>query len=194
MMRPAAGLDRDHGRCKFLEERHHVHTNSQGHDASNLGLRPHPKTAGLLLHRSAPSPASWALLQARAGRELLALAIRLDWGTTVPMLGWTMAWPSGFAGYCVVQAAVNTTLLVFAAIAGNPQTIMWSTHSRRIEPINRSAKAFCQGEAGAIGLYGQIPTLARRGMAKRCRQAARRVSICLPSRTDRHFSSPTISK
>jgi hypothetical protein len=29
---------------------------------------------------------------------------------------------------------------------------MWSTHSRRIEPINRSAKAFCQGEAGAIGL------------------------------------------
>ena len=34
----------------------------------------------------------------------------------------------------------------------SPKTIMWSTHSRRIEPINRSAKAFCQGEAGAIGL------------------------------------------
>ena len=24
----------------------------------------------------------------------------------------------------------------------------WSTHSRRIDPINRSAKAFCQGDAG----------------------------------------------
>ena len=29
---------------------------------------------------------------------------------------------------------------------------MWSTHSRRIDPISRSAKPFCQGEAGAIGL------------------------------------------
>ena len=27
-----------------------------------------------------------------------------------------------------------------------------SKHSRRIDPINRSAKPFCQGEAGAIGL------------------------------------------
>jgi hypothetical protein len=27
----------------------------------------------------------------------------------------------------------------------------WSTHSRRIDPISRSAKPFCQGEAGAIG-------------------------------------------
>jgi len=28
----------------------------------------------------------------------------------------------------------------------------WSRHSRRIDPINRSAKPFCQGEAGAVGL------------------------------------------
>src|SRR4030081_2727732 len=30
--------------------------------------------------------------------------------------------------------------------------MMWSKHSRRIDPISRSAKQFCQGEAGAIGL------------------------------------------
>jgi hypothetical protein len=30
--------------------------------------------------------------------------------------------------------------------------MMWSTHSRRIDPISRSAKPFCQGEAGAVGL------------------------------------------
>ena len=29
---------------------------------------------------------------------------------------------------------------------------MWSKHSRRIDPISRSAKPFCQGEAGAVGL------------------------------------------
>ena len=29
---------------------------------------------------------------------------------------------------------------------------MWSRHSRRIDSISRSAKPFCQGEAGAIGL------------------------------------------
>jgi hypothetical protein len=28
----------------------------------------------------------------------------------------------------------------------------WSTHSRRIDPISRSATPFCQGEAGAVGL------------------------------------------
>ena len=28
--------------------------------------------------------------------------------------------------------------------------MMWSTHSRRIDPISRSAKPFCQGEAGAV--------------------------------------------
>ena len=34
----------------------------------------------------------------------------------------------------------------------SPKTTIWSTHSRRIDPINRSAKPFCQGEAGAVGL------------------------------------------
>src|SRR5262245_34435112 len=29
---------------------------------------------------------------------------------------------------------------------------MWSTHSRRIDPISLSANAFCHGEPGAIGL------------------------------------------
>ena len=29
---------------------------------------------------------------------------------------------------------------------------MRSEHSRRIDPIGRSARPFCQGEAGAIGL------------------------------------------
>ena len=29
---------------------------------------------------------------------------------------------------------------------------MWSTLSRRIDPIGRSAKPFCQDEAGAVGL------------------------------------------
>ena len=32
----------------------------------------------------------------------------------------------------------------------------WSTHSRRIDPISRSAKPFCQGDAGAMGL-SRIP-------------------------------------
>jgi hypothetical protein len=30
--------------------------------------------------------------------------------------------------------------------------MMWSKHSRRTDPISRSAKPFCRGEAGAIGL------------------------------------------
>src|SRR5712664_3158675 len=33
----------------------------------------------------------------------------------------------------------------------SPKTMMWSTHSRRIDPISRSATPFCQGEAGAVG-------------------------------------------
>jgi hypothetical protein len=34
----------------------------------------------------------------------------------------------------------------------SPKAITWSTHSRRIDPINLSAKPFCQGEPGAMGL------------------------------------------
>ena len=33
-----------------------------------------------------------------------------------------------------------------------PKTMTWSKHSRRTDPISRSAKQFSQGEAGAIGL------------------------------------------
>jgi hypothetical protein len=29
---------------------------------------------------------------------------------------------------------------------------MWSTHSRRIDPISLSAKPFCHGYPGAMGL------------------------------------------
>src|SRR4051812_48154850 len=32
------------------------------------------------------------------------------------------------------------------------RTTIWSTHSRRIDPISLSAKPFCQGEPRAIGL------------------------------------------
>src|SRR5260221_10316149 len=44
----------------------------------------------------------------------------------------------------------------------SPKTTTWSTHSRRIDPISLSAKPFCQGEPGAMGL-------SRRPMARnRC--------------------------
>ena len=33
----------------------------------------------------------------------------------------------------------------------SPKTTIWSTYSRRIDPINLSAKPFCQGEPGAMG-------------------------------------------
>jgi len=38
-----------------------------------------------------------------------------------------------------------------------------SAHSRRIDPINRSAKLFCQGYAGAVGL-ARIPMVHNRRM------------------------------
>jgi DNA-binding CsgD family transcriptional regulator len=34
--------------------------------------------------------------------------------------------------------------------------MIWSVHSRRIDPISLSAKPFCQGEPGAMGL-SRIP-------------------------------------
>jgi hypothetical protein len=42
------------------------------------------------------------------------------------------------------------------------ETMMWSKHSRRIDPISRSAKPFCQGEADAVGL-SRMP-MARNGV------------------------------
>jgi hypothetical protein len=35
--------------------------------------------------------------------------------------------------------------------------MMWSTHSRRIDPISRSAKPFCQGEALVSDAHGAQP-------------------------------------
>jgi len=35
---------------------------------------------------------------------------------------------------------------------------MWSTYSRRIDPISRSTEPFCQREAGAIGM-SRMPNL-----------------------------------
>ncbi len=45
---------------------------------------------------------------------------------------------------------------------------MWSTHSRRIDPISRSAKPFCQGEAGAVG----FSTFGAKDRLDRMRRAA----------------------
>src|SRR6202008_3703935 len=45
----------------------------------------------------------------------------------------------------------------------SPRTMMWSTHSRRIDPISRSAKAFCQGDAGVMGL-SRMPMARNRRM------------------------------
>src|SRR5260370_14234229 len=44
----------------------------------------------------------------------------------------------------------------------SPSTTIWSTHSRRIDPINLSAKPFCQGEPGAMGLSRMPIALSRR--------------------------------
>jgi hypothetical protein len=41
-------------------------------------------------------------------------------------------------------------------IAVSPKTMMWSKHSRRIDPISRSAQPFCQGEAGAAALRRKV--------------------------------------
>ena len=38
----------------------------------------------------------------------------------------------------------------------DPLKRLWFTHSRRIDPISRSTKPFCQGEAGEVGL-SRIP-------------------------------------
>ena len=64
-------------------------------------------------------------------------------------------------GVAVMRSAQNDTCpyhtgsLNRASIprrCASPRTMMWSTHSRRIDPISRSAKPFCQGDAGVIGL------------------------------------------
>src|ERR1019366_8834998 len=57
--------------------------------------------------------------------------------------------------YAVVVVSVDFRIRRRCA---SPKTTTWSKHSRRIDPINRSAKPFCQGEAGAIG-FGELPIL-----------------------------------
>jgi len=47
----------------------------------------------------------------------------------------------------------------------SPSTPMWSTNSRRIDPINLSAKPVCQGEPGAMGLSRMPMVLSRRATA-----------------------------
>src|SRR5207245_3075092 len=46
----------------------------------------------------------------------------------------------------------------------SPITTTWSRHSRRIEPITRSAYAFCHGERGA---NHRLPDLQRLGLARK---------------------------
>jgi hypothetical protein len=44
------------------------------------------------------------------------------------------------------------------------QTMTWSRHSRRREPITRSTNGFCQGERGAVGRSSMpIASAVRRG-------------------------------
>ena len=59
----------------------------------------------------------------------------------------------------LVQGSMRSDVAVIVRIGSQdlarvtqPKTMMWSRHSRRIDPISRSAKPFCQGEAGAGGL------------------------------------------
>src|SRR5260370_15627328 len=40
---------------------------------------------------------------------------------------------------------------VFGTHSHSPNTTTWSRHSRRIEPISRSAYPFCHGERGDVG-------------------------------------------
>ena len=50
----------------------------------------------------------------------------------------------------VLDGAMDRSVLVERG--ASPKTTTWSTHSRRIEPMSLSAKPFCQGEPGAMGV------------------------------------------
>src|SRR6476620_7997421 len=63
----------------------------------------------------------------------------------------------------------------------SPETMTWSKHSRRIDPISRSAKPFCQGEPGAIGL-------SRMPMARNRRVTAAVGPIPITDQVTRGFS------
>jgi putative tryptophan/tyrosine transport system substrate-binding protein len=109
----------------------------------------------------------WATTNAdeirRHAAELAALApdvILSATGTTTvaPLLQATRTVPIVFvividpvgAGFVSSLARPGGNATGFLMCA-SPKTITWSTHSRRIDPINLSAKPFCQGEPGAMG-------------------------------------------
>src|SRR5260370_10250550 len=50
----------------------------------------------------------------------------------------------------------------------------WSKHSRRIDPISRSAKPFCQGEAGVMGL-SRMPMARNRRVTTAAQMRARSI-------------------
>src|SRR6266700_5107819 len=59
----------------------------------------------------------------------------------------------------LVERPMSPQLIIIGGIlrqtrhkCASPKTTRWSTHSRRIDPISLSAKPFCQGEPGAMGL------------------------------------------
>ena len=71
-----------------------------------------------------------------------------------------------------VQRSVRSHFIVISGIGFrtrrkcvSPSTTILSTHSRRIDPINLSAKPFCQGEPGAMGLSRMPMVLSRRVVA-----------------------------
>jgi hypothetical protein len=65
---------------------------------------------------------------------------------------------------------MNSRFIVMDGILGkdsarciDPNTTMWSRHSRRMVPISLSAYAFCHGEPDAIGLSRMPVARNRRG-------------------------------
>jgi AhpD family alkylhydroperoxidase len=55
------------------------------------------------------------------------------------------------------RAALGWTEALTRRKCASPKTTRWLTHSRRIDPISLSAKPFCQGEPGAMGLSRPSP-------------------------------------
>ena len=71
--------------------------------------------------------------------------------------GLRAGWRDGSERLC--QETDESQLVIISGIlvrirrkCASPTTTIWSTHSRRIDPINLSAKPLCQGEPGAMGL------------------------------------------
>jgi hypothetical protein len=67
--------------------------------------------------------------------------------------------------------------------------MMWSKHSRRIDPINRSAMPFCHGEAGAIGLSRMPMARSRRVTGQALQAALALVAAFALARASQHRSA-----